>query len=171
MFNIFKRKRELPELSGLMLDSIRTTTATCRRQIEMAFGPGVTQLPKLSPEHDNLVGTYAWGFLQGTFLVNHADITWAKGDQGLAQLGFGIAIGVVLAGIIPPPPERILTCRDTLIQLHSDPKPADDVLRVDRAGGHDGIAIAAGRPLPKGGQLLALLNHVVTAEEKANALR
>ena len=180
MFNFFNRRRrqsELPDLSPAMIDSIRTTVGVCSRQIEQYFGSGIVKMPFITPWHDKLVGTYSWGFLHGIFLVNHADIAWAKGDEGLSHLGFGAAMLAVLSGLIltedgsdpDGATRRILTCHERLLELHSA-DPTEEWRKVDAAGGADGMAIARGDPLPKGGYLLFFLQRNVTPEEKLRAL-
>lgn len=88
---------DLPPLSAEMQETVTTTISTCARQIDQCFGQGVG-MPYVSERVDDIVATYALGFLQGLFLINHADILWAKGNRNIADCGwFVCATGMIPA--------------------------------------------------------------------------
>jgi len=66
--------------------------------------------------------------------------------------------------------ERLLACLRTLFELHSRKQPESELVKIDVAGGADGMAAMSGEPLPEGGFLLHLLQRNVTPEEKLKAL-
>lgn len=167
--------RELPPLSAEMRDTIRTTVGVCSRQIERCLGQGITAMPYVSAHHDDIVATYALGFLQGSFLSNHADTIWAKGDPALADIAWFASACGVLSGVLglqvngsDDGTERLLACQARLPQFKGQ-KTHGDWYNVEVMGGTDAMKLGEGKPLPDGGRLLGLLDANLSAEEKKAA--
>ncbi|WP_334150334.1 hypothetical protein [Hyphomicrobium sp.] len=165
-------KPQMPALSQAMTDTIATTVAVCSRQFEQCLGSGIAKLPYISDFHDDMAATYALGFLQGSLLSNHADITWAKGDRGLADVGWYACAGGVVTGIFDLSGQddaaynRVMSCSNRLPQFRGE-QASGDWLKIEMGGGSDAMALAQGKPMPKGGYLRIILDANLTGDQKA----
>lgn len=166
-----KPKAGIPPLSEAMNDTIAITIGVCERQIEQCFGTGTTKLPYVSDFHDDLVVTYALGFLQGTLLSNHADVVWAKGNRDLADLGWYISACAVLTGVLDLSSQgdacvdRALSCQKRLPQFRGE-RASGDWYKLEASGGADAMALSKGDAMHEGGQLLMMLKANLTFDEK-----
>lgn len=152
-----------PPLSAEMQSDIRATINTTLSQIGQVIGPEYKRFPPLSDWHEDLVASYALGFLAARFLFSQSDRKWAKGDRGLADLGFVVAAGALVAGLFES--DSVIRLAERLPQLRGE-GPTDQFRLADGAGGTDGLAHAAGEPLPKGGQLAYLLRENLDEVER-----
>jgi hypothetical protein len=160
MFGLFKRKKVLPALSPEMHQASQVTIDWCLSQVSSFLGVKVETCPKFSDLDDERIAAYACGFLTGYLQETRAESKWARGDEGLIQLGLIALMAAVLVRILGS--ERALRVQPLMPFFD---RSKQDLNLLYKAGGGDGIAHAEGREKQFGGRLLHYLKNNVEQQQ------
>jgi hypothetical protein len=155
----------IPPLSEDLRNINDRTIKWCRNQISEFVGHPIDELPEYGINHDILVGSYMCGFIQGQLLKSNALSEWSNCDEALQALGWLTMSTACLCAIIGP--MRMLHVQANLPQM-SEAQPTDNIMKLDQAGGSDGIDFAEGVQPRGGGWLLLYLRKNVKLEEMEN---
>jgi hypothetical protein len=167
VFDLFKKKKTLPELSGPITDDIQMATRLIHVQNKEFWGHGRTRAPYISIFHEDCILGYAIGIITGIFQVTKSPISYARGDETLEELAHSAAqLAVGLSAFACT--DRHFVISQQLSKVMADPKH-HHIKELEKWGGMDGMAFAREGKLSKGGFLFHFYHHNVTDDEKSVA--